>query len=43
MERDGNAVAAVAELEAYLALETSDLHRNIARGQIERIRDGKRA
>jgi hypothetical protein len=43
MERDGDAGAAVAELAAYLVLETSELHRNIARGRIERIRNGSRA
>jgi hypothetical protein len=43
IECDGDRGAAVAELEAYLALETSELHRNIARGQIGRIRNGNRA
>jgi hypothetical protein len=42
LEYEGNIEGAIAEFEGFLALESSTLHRDIALGEIERLRNGIR-
>ena len=40
LEYEGNIEGAIAEFEGFLALESSPLHQDIARGEIERLKNG---
>jgi len=42
LERSGNIEGAIAEFERFVTLESSPLHRDIALGEIERLRNAKR-